>query len=74
MMLGIDVGSGAIADRIVDECFARGLIIETSGAHGQIVKLLCPLTIEEDELEHGLDILKAATAAAVGKIALVSAA
>lgn len=74
MMLGIDVGDGATADRIVDECFARGLVIETSGAHGQIVKLLCPLTIEEDDLEHGLDVLQAATSAAVGKIALVSAA
>lgn len=74
MMLGIDVGKGETADRIVDECFDRGLVIETSGAHGQIVKLLCPLTITEDELEQGLDILKEAVGVAVGKLALVSAA
>jgi diaminobutyrate-2-oxoglutarate transaminase len=74
MMLGIDVGDGESAGRIVDECFKRGLIIETSGAHGQIVKLLSPLTIEEDELEQGLDILRGALAAVAGKPALVSAA
>jgi diaminobutyrate-2-oxoglutarate transaminase len=74
MMLGIDVGDGESAGRIVDECFKRGLIIETSGAHGQIVKLLSPLTIEEDELEQGLDILRGALTAVAGKPALVSAA
>lgn len=74
MMLGIDVGKGETADRIVSECFARGLIIETSGAHGQIVKLLCPLTITEEELEKGLDILAKAVGVAVGKLSLVSAA
>lgn len=74
MMLGIDVGKGETADRIVDECFARGLIIETSGSHGQIVKLLCPLTISQEELEEGLNILKEAVSIAVGKLALVSAA
>lgn len=75
MMLGIDVGTGEAASRIVDKAFELGLVIETSGAHSQIVKLLCPLTISEDELEQGLTILeRAASAVLAAKPALVTAA
>jgi diaminobutyrate-2-oxoglutarate transaminase len=75
MMLGIDVGDGETASRIVEESFELGLVIETSGALGQIVKLLCPLTISEADLEHGIELLKQATTAALGEArAMVSAA
>ena len=40
--------------------FEQGLIVETSGAHGEVIKLLPPLTIGRDELMRGLDILAAA--------------
>lgn len=58
MMRGIDVGTGEIADAITSTAFDRGLIIETSGAHDEIVKVLAPLTIEDDVLSIGLDILE----------------
>lgn len=58
MMRGIDVGSGDIAAAITSACFAQGLIIETSGAHDEIVKALAPLIIDETELSAGLDILE----------------
>ena len=35
-----------------------GLIIETSGAHDEIVKVLAPLTIDDAALVTGLDILE----------------
>ncbi|MGE4409543.1 MAG: diaminobutyrate--2-oxoglutarate transaminase [Sphingobium sp.] len=57
MMRGLDVGSGEIASAITTAAFARGLIIETSGAHDEIVKVLAPLTIEDDVFAGGLDIL-----------------
>ncbi|MCB1426380.1 MAG: diaminobutyrate--2-oxoglutarate transaminase [Zhengella sp.] len=60
MMQGIDVGSGERASGICAECFRNGLIIETSGAHDEVVKILAPLTIEREQLERGLDILEAA--------------
>jgi diaminobutyrate-2-oxoglutarate transaminase len=60
MMAGLDVKSGQIADAIVRRCFDNGLIIETSGAHDEVVKCLAPLTIAEPDLEKGLDILAAA--------------
>lgn len=57
MMLGIDVGSGETSSAIVKECFAQGLVIETSGPNDEVVKCLAPLTIEDAELKRGLEIL-----------------
>lgn len=59
MMRGIDVGSGEIAEAITRSCFAQGLIIETSGAHDEIVKVLAPLVIDDAIFSAGLDILEA---------------
>jgi len=58
MMRGIDVGSGETASAITQACFAKGLIIETSGAHDEIVKVLAPLIIDDAVLSAGLDILE----------------
>jgi diaminobutyrate-2-oxoglutarate transaminase len=58
MIRGLDVGTGEKADRITAAAFERGLIIETSGAHGEIVKVLAPLVIADDVFAHGLDILE----------------
>ncbi len=59
LMQGIACRNGDIAGRIAREAFANGLIIETSGADSEVVKCLCPLTITENELHRGLDILAA---------------
>lgn len=58
MMMGIDVGSGETASEICKRSFRDGLIIETSGAHDEVVKVLCPLTIDHDTFARGLDILQ----------------
>lgn len=58
MMRGIDVGSGDMASKITSNAFDKGLIIETSGAFDEVVKVLAPLTISEAELTKGLDILE----------------
>ena len=62
MMRGIDLGSGEAASAITQACFHSGLIIETSGAHDEIVKVLAPLTIDDELLNTGLDILERAVA------------
>src|SRR5690606_13614909 len=56
MMRGIDIGSGETAAAITEACFAQGLIIETSGAPDEIVKVLAPLVISDGVLSCGLDI------------------
>ncbi|MGJ7461736.1 diaminobutyrate--2-oxoglutarate transaminase [Halomonas sp. MA07-2] len=58
LMRGIDVGTGEIADKITHQAFANGLVIETSGQDGEVVKCLCPLTITDEDLQQGLDILE----------------
>jgi len=65
MFRGVDVGSGEMADEICRECFENGLIIETSGAHGEVVKVLAPLTIDVGLFERGLDIMAEAAATVV---------
>ncbi|WP_027961088.1 diaminobutyrate--2-oxoglutarate transaminase [Halomonas halodenitrificans] len=58
LMRGIDVGSGDIADKVTHQAFENGLIIETSGQDGEVIKCLCPLSIPDEDLQKGLDILE----------------
>ncbi|MCC5959985.1 MAG: diaminobutyrate--2-oxoglutarate transaminase [Rhodobacteraceae bacterium] len=67
MMQGVDVGSGDMAAAICAACFEQGLIIETSGAHDEVVKVLAPLTIPQDQFSAGLDILEAAVQAQISQ-------
>jgi len=60
MMQGVDVGNGDLAGQICARAFEKGLIIETSGAHDEVVKVLAPLTTPEDTFASGLAILAAA--------------
>lgn len=57
MMVGLDCGNGELAGKITQRAFEKGLVIETSGASGEVVKCLCPLTITDEKLQAGLDIL-----------------
>jgi len=56
-MQGVDVGTGDLAGEICARAFQKGLIIETSGADDEVVKVLAALTIPVDQLQRGLDIL-----------------
>lgn len=46
-----------LSGKITEAAFKRGLIIETSGTDSHVLKFLPPLTIEEDQLLEGLDIV-----------------
>ena len=65
MMQGVDVGTGELAEQICGRCFANGLIVETSGAHHQVIKILAPLTISMELLSRGLDIIEDAVRASL---------
>ncbi len=58
MFQGINCVSGELAGKISRKAFSKGLIIETSGAEDQVVKLLCSLLISEENLIKGLDIIE----------------
>lgn len=62
LMQGLECRSGEIADAITGEAFKRGLVIETAGNRSQVVKCFCPLTVSEQELNKGLDILEQSVA------------
>ncbi|WCR09368.1 diaminobutyrate--2-oxoglutarate transaminase [Paracoccus stylophorae] len=57
LMRGVDVGSGELAGKICARAYENGLIIETSGSEGQVVKVLAPLTTPVETFEKGFDIL-----------------
>lgn len=65
MVQGLDCGTGELANEITSNAFEKGLIIETSGADGQVVKCLCPLTISDRHLKRGLDILEQSVTSAL---------
>jgi 4-aminobutyrate aminotransferase/(S)-3-amino-2-methylpropionate transaminase len=45
------------AKALVKYCFDRGLILLSCGAYGNVIRLLMPLVITEDQLNTGLEIL-----------------
>lgn len=65
LMLGLPMREAAHAGEISRTAFERGLLVETCGPHDEVVKLLPPLTLDESELDAGLDILEASVTAVV---------
>jgi len=57
-MQGIACGVDGLAVKICSTAFTRGLIMETSGARDEVIKIMPPLTIDEAGLQEGLTILK----------------
>jgi diaminobutyrate-2-oxoglutarate transaminase len=60
LMMGIDLVSGAVAERISKLCLDENLIIETSGPQEEVLKFLPPLTIDRSALLKGLSIVEKA--------------
>ena len=58
MFQGINCVNGEIANKITKRAFQQNLIIETSGSDDHVVKLLCPLTINDISLKRGIDIVE----------------
>jgi 4-aminobutyrate aminotransferase/(S)-3-amino-2-methylpropionate transaminase len=54
--------------RIVENAMKRGLLLITAGQYGNVIRTLMPLTITDDELDEGLEILhESVSAAAAGE-------
>ncbi|WP_106767578.1 diaminobutyrate--2-oxoglutarate transaminase [Paenibacillus faecalis] len=58
MIQGIAFDRPELAGRLSEIAFEKGLIMETSGPHGEVAKLMPPLTIEIGTLNEGLEILE----------------
>ena len=55
---GLQFVDGETADAVCQAAFERGLLMETSGPSGEVMKILPALTITDDELDRGLDIIE----------------
>ncbi len=63
---GLQFADGDLAGRVCAEAFTRGLLMETSGPEGEVMKILPALTITDEELERGLGIIDESVAAVLG--------
>jgi len=63
-MLAIELPdqNGEETTRITGQARERGLVLLSCGIYGNVIRLLPPLTIGDEELERGLDILEACLA------------
>jgi len=62
LMQGLECPKGQWASAISRASYLRGLVIETGGPHDEVLKCLCPLTIDDADLEEGLCILSGSVA------------
>ncbi|MGW5424830.1 diaminobutyrate--2-oxoglutarate transaminase [Streptomyces sp. NPDC003943] len=70
LVWGLEFAEPARAAAVCRRAFELGLLLETSGPHDEVVKLLPPLTATDDELDEGLGILaRAVRHAAAGRSA-----
>ena len=67
LLAGVYYPNPQTAEKIAAESFARGLLVETSGPEGEVVKTMPALTISPEDLQKGLDILAAAAVTVTGE-------
>ena len=63
LILGVESSLDGLPQRWSEECFKRGVIVETAGPGDDVLKLLPPLNIEIPTLKAALDIVDEALAA-----------
>ncbi|MFJ6410748.1 diaminobutyrate--2-oxoglutarate transaminase [Streptomyces hydrogenans] len=57
LVWGLEFPDGERARAVCRRAFELGLLVETSGPRDEVVKLLPPLTVTDDELDEGLGVL-----------------
>jgi diaminobutyrate-2-oxoglutarate transaminase len=62
LIYGLEIPADGLAKMVSKHAFEKGLVIELSGARNQVVKFLPPLTIDEETLHEGINIVNEAIA------------
>jgi 4-aminobutyrate aminotransferase len=65
LMIGVELRDKTVAEAVQARCLDGGLIVLLCGPVENVLRLIPPLTITDDEFEAGLDILVAAVTATV---------
>lgn len=60
LIQGLHLKPDGLATEVARTAFRKGLLIEPVGPHDEVLKLLPPLVIDDEELRQGLDILQEA--------------
>lgn len=58
MFLGINCIEELIAKKITELAFKNHLLLETCGANNNVIKIMCPLTISDESLVQGMNIIE----------------
>ncbi len=59
-MIGVELTDKATAEAVQARCLEDGVLVLTCGPDGNVLRLIPPLTMTDDELDHGLAILSRA--------------
>ncbi|MCA9607326.1 MAG: diaminobutyrate--2-oxoglutarate transaminase [Myxococcales bacterium] len=59
LIQGVVFAEPRLASAVSREAFGRGVVMETAGPEDEVLKLLCPLTIPDEALASGLDVVAA---------------
>lgn len=57
-MIGVELRDKATAEAVQTRCLADGVLVLTCGPQGNVLRLIPPLTMTDDELDHGLQVLE----------------
>ncbi|MCL1983520.1 MAG: aspartate aminotransferase family protein [Clostridiales bacterium] len=47
-----------IVNKIVDAAVQKGLLLESAGTYGNVIRFLCPLCVTDEQLDRGLEIFE----------------
>jgi 4-aminobutyrate aminotransferase len=56
-MVGVELSDKATAESVQQRCLDHGVIVLTCGPDGNVLRVIPPLTMTDDELDHGLAVL-----------------
>lgn len=56
--------------QVIRHCYEHGLVVLSAGTYNNVIRLLAPLTITEEQFDEGLDVLEGALARVSGEDAL----
>src|SRR5207245_2385811 len=56
LMVGVELASARVVEEVQRRCLERGVVLISCGPNQEVVRLAPPLTISDDELEHGLEV------------------
>lgn len=67
LMIGIELAdpktgeaSGEVVMEVLDKCLADGVLFYLCGNSGEVIRMIPPLTINKDQIDKGIDVLKTA--------------